>query len=178
MADSLHAFRKRERRHETASYRRPKDRPRSGSATIGPAMVGGDLLSLIKAKQAQLAKLHAELEEAQALLATVLNEAAPSSGTSDARRRRARRRSTKMLEHSPTARDAAKALRAAGRPLHATTIAKIMKRNGRTVALGTLVSTLSRWVKSRSVFYRERPNVFGLITLRERSGSPRRAAET
>ena len=62
--------------------------------------------------------------------------------------------------------EAAKALRMAGRPLHATAIVKAMKRRGHTVTIGTLVGTLSRWVHSRSVFYRLSPNVFGLISQR------------
>ena len=75
-----------------------------------------------------------------------------------------------MLEHSPTARAAAKALRAAGRPLHATAILRAMKRQGYTVTIGTLVSTLSRWVQSRSVFYRVSPNVFSLLSQRRGVG--------
>ena len=77
-----------------------------------------------------------------------------------------------MLEHSPTAHKAAKILRTAGRPLHATAITKKLNQNGRKVALGTVVSTLSRWVNSRSVFYRVRPNVFGLIAQRQGSRKP------
>jgi HB1, ASXL, restriction endonuclease HTH domain len=127
-------------------------------------MARDDLLSIIKAKQAQIAKLRAELEEAQTLLVAIVRRTtAPARGV---RRRHPRRRSAKMLEHSPTAREAAKILRGAGRPLHATAIAKILTRHGNKVALGTLVSTLSRWVQSRSVFYRVRPNVFGLISQR------------
>ena len=123
-------------------------------------MAQESLVALIKAKQAQIAKLYAELEEARAALAKVVNTTADSSA---ARRKRSRRRSLKTLEHSPTAREAAKILRAAGRPLHVTAIAKAMKRNGANVTIGTLVGTLSRWVRSRSVFYRARPNVFGLV---------------
>ncbi len=128
-------------------------------------MAQGDLLSIIKAKQAQIAKLQAELEEAQTLLVAIVRSTtlAPARGV---RRRHPRRRSAKMLAHSPIAREAAKILRGAGRPLHATAIAKSLKRHGHKVALGTLVSTLSRWVQSRSVFYRVRPNVFGLISQR------------
>jgi hypothetical protein len=134
-------------------------------ATITPAMAQGDLLSIIKAKQAQIAKLRAELEEAQTLLVAIVRRttAAPGRGV---RHRHPRRRSAKMLEHSPTAREAAKILRASGRPLHATAIAKMLTRHGHQVALGTLVSTLSRWVQSRSVFYRVRPNVFALLSQR------------
>jgi hypothetical protein len=138
-------------------------------------MTDANLLAIIKAKQAQIAKLRAELEEAQNLLARIVNDTSPASRTRDARRRGARRRSSKMLEHSPTAHEAAKVLRTAGRPLHATAITKMMIRNGHKVALGTVVSTLSRWVSSRSVFYRARPNVFGLIALRQRSKGRRSA---
>jgi len=127
-------------------------------------MAEGNLLAIIKTKQGQIARLRTELAAAQALLAKIVNEAAPTAP----RVGRWRRRSSKMLQHSPTAHEAAKILRAAGRPLHATAITKMMNRNGHTVALGTLVSTLSRWVNSRSVFYRVRPNVFGLIAQRQR----------
>ncbi len=133
-------------------------------------MARGDLLSIIKAKQAQLAKLRAELEEAQTLLVAIVRSASATQ-TRRGRQRQPRRRSAKALEHSPTAREAARVLRAAARPLHATAIAKALKRRGHPVALGTLVSTLSRWVHSRSVFYRARPNVFGLIS--QRRGSRR-----
>jgi len=128
-------------------------------------MAEGNLLAIIKMKQGQIARLRTELAAAQALLAKIVNEAAP---TARPRVGRWRRRSSKMLQRSPTAHEAAKILRAAGRPLHATAITKMMNRNGHTVALGTLVSTLSRWVNSRSVFYRVRPNVFGLIAQRQR----------
>src|SRR4029450_9741779 len=124
-------------------------------------MAQESLVSLIKAKQAQIAKLHAELEEAKAALARVVDTTVESSV---ARRNRSRRRSLKTLEHSPTAHEAAKILRAA--PLHVTAIAKAMKRKGARVTIGTLVGTLSRWVRSRSVFYRAQPNVFGLVTQR------------
>ena len=130
-------------------------------------MARGDLLSSIKGKQAQLAKLRAELEEAKDLLAAIVRTAS-AVPTRRARQRQPRRRSARALEYSPTAREAAKILRGAGRPLHATDIVKALKRRGHNVALGTLVSTLSRWVRSRSVFYRARPNVFGLISQRRK----------
>jgi HB1, ASXL, restriction endonuclease HTH domain len=128
-------------------------------------MAQESLVAIIKAKQAQIAKLYTELEEAKAILAMVGNTTTESSV---ARRNRSRRRSLKTLEQSPTAHEAAKILRSAGRPLHATVIAKAMKRKGVNVSVGTLVGTLSRWMRSRSVFYRARPNVFGLVT-RQRS---------
>jgi hypothetical protein len=131
-------------------------------------MAQGDLLSIIKAKRAQLAKLRAELEEAQTLLVAIVRSAS-AAPTRRVRQRQPRRRSAKALEHSPTAREAARVLRAAGRALHATAIVKTLKGRGHPVTLSTLVSTLSRWVRSRSVFYRARPNVFGLISQRRRA---------
>jgi len=128
-------------------------------------MAASDLLAIIREKQAQIARLRTELAQAQVLLAKIVSEGALSG----VRRGRWRRRSAKMIVHSPTAHEAAKVLRSAGRPLHATAIAKTMNRNGHKVALGTLVSTLSRWVNSRSVFDRVRPNVFGLIAMRQRT---------
>ena len=129
----------------------------------------GDLPSIIKAKQAQFAKLRTELEEARTLLGAIVRGTSRTPGLK-VRRRHPRRRSAKMLDRSPTAREAARVLRKARHPLHATTIAKMLKRKGYNVTLATLVSTLSRWVQSRSVFYRARPNVFGLISQRRGGG--------
>ena len=128
-------------------------------------MLRGNLLSIIKAKQAQMARLRSELEQAQSLLAAIVRNASTTPMPS-ARQRQPRRRSAKALEYSPTAREAAHILRRARRPLHAKDIVKALRRRDHKVALGTLVSTLSRWVRSRSVFYRARPNVFGLISQR------------
>jgi hypothetical protein len=125
----------------------------------------GDLRSIIKAKEVQIAKLRAQLEEAKTLIVAIARGTALASARG-VRRRHPRRRSVKTLEHSPIAREAAKILRRAGRPLHATAIAKMLNRRGDNVTLGTLVSTLSRWVQSRSVFCRVRPNTFGLISQR------------
>jgi hypothetical protein len=137
-------------------------------------MARGDLLSIIKAKQTEIARLQAELEEAQALLGAIVR-GTPAPPARRGRRRHPRRRSAKVLEHSPTAHEAAKVLRKAARPLHAKTIAKMMKRNGHRVTIATLVSTLSRWVQSRSVFYRARPNVFGLLSQRRGGGTKERS---
>ena|SRR5215813_11169980 len=136
-------------------------------------MARGDLVSIIKAKQAQIATLQAELKEAQALLAAVVMATRATSRRRD-RSRSSRRRSVRALLHSPTAREAAKVLQKAGRPLHATSIATRMRRTGHRVTLGTLVSTLSRWVRSRSVFYRVGPNTFGLLSHRRRQRPTRR----
>jgi hypothetical protein len=132
-------------------------------------MARGDLPSIIKAKQAQFAKLRAELEEAQTLLRAIVrgNTRTPALRV---RLHHPRKRSAKTLDRSPTAREAANVLRKARHPLHATAIAKMLKRKGYNVTLATLVSTLSRWVQSRSVFYRARPNVFGLISQRRSGG--------
>ncbi len=55
-------------------------------------MAGGDLLSIIKGKQAQIARLRAELEEAQALLAAIVRDA-NATPTRRRRQRQPRRRS-------------------------------------------------------------------------------------
>jgi len=57
-------------------------------------MAAGRLVAIIKAKQAQIARLHAELEQAQMLLAKVINQVTASSRPRTVRRGRWRRRST------------------------------------------------------------------------------------
>jgi hypothetical protein len=131
-----------------------------------------DLIAVIKAKQSQIAKLQAELDEARAMLARYLDGIARANRSHRARGHR--RRSRAALGFSPTAAAAAEVIRAAGQPLHAAEIAKGMKRKGHAVALGTLVGSLSRWVRSRAVFYRARPNVFGLVELRKQEVSQQR----
>ncbi|HEU4367145.1 MAG TPA: hypothetical protein VFV05_02820 [Methylomirabilota bacterium] len=129
-------------------------------------MAEANLLSIIKAKQAQVARLQRELEEARTALAEMFDRPASPGRRARTRAMRRLRRSAKRLAASPTAEAAATVLRAARRPLHVSAIQKAMKRNGHRVTVATLVGTLSRWVRSRAVFYRERPNVFGLLERR------------
>jgi hypothetical protein len=59
-------------------------------------------------------------------------------------------------------------LRTARRPLHISEIQKRMKAHGRSMSASSIVGTLSRWVRSRAVFYRDKPNVFGLLEFRRK----------
>ena len=65
-------------------------------------MAASDLLAIIREKQAQIARLRTELAQAQVLLAKIVSEGALSG----VRRGRWRRRSAKMIVHSPTAHEA------------------------------------------------------------------------
>jgi predicted dehydrogenase len=123
----------------------------------------GSLLRVIKAKQAELEELQRELEEARALLSAILQ--GPSLMVKDGRATVMRpfRRSVERLNGSPTAEAAYKVLRTARGPLHARDIQARLKARRVNVSVATLVSTLSRWVASRAVFYRAKPNVFGLL---------------
>jgi hypothetical protein len=131
-------------------------------------MAAPDLIAIIKAKQAQIAKLQAELQEARAALVAVLDHPEPRRGDARARAMRRLRRSAKRLPASPTAEAAAKVLRAYRGPLHVTAIQRALRARGHRVSLASLVGTLARWVRSRAVFYREKPNVFGLLERRRK----------
>lgn len=142
--------------------------------------MASDLIGVIKAKQAEIAKLQAELDEAQALLA---GRSAPiprrtPSPAPKARGQHRRHRvehetsgtetpGTKALAPDSVAYWAAQAIRTAGRPLHAKDLVKAIEQAGHKVKLVTLVGSLSRWVKKRAVFYRAGRNVFGLIEMRK-----------
>jgi len=152
-----------------------------------------DILSAIKAKMAEIATLQGRIDGARATLASYLESVAKSVGAVQiaaravrpattavappARRRRRggrQRRGRARLQHSPTAHDAATIIRAAGRPLHVSAILTAMARKGRAIRSATLVSCLARWVRSRAVFYRARPNTFGLLEMRTKARSSRR----
>ena len=58
-------------------------------------------------------------------------------------------------------------LREAGTPLHVTDILKaIEKKKGKAPVRASLVSALARYSKKKRVFYRARPNTFGLLELK------------
>ena len=144
------------------------------------APMSSDLIAVIKAKQAEIAKLQAELDEARALLASSpapMPKRAPTPLTKarDQRRRhqeeRARPRAEmsgmEVLAPDSAAYWAAQAIRTAGRPLHANDLVKAIEHAGHKVKFVTVVGSLSRWVKKRAVFYRAGRNVFGLIEMRK-----------
>lgn len=118
-------------------------------------MATTDLIALIKEKQAQIAQLQAELDEARALL---LGTSAPlKSGT-------------RIAQGEPGTKSgnstelAVAVLREAREPLHVNVIlTRISQRFGQTVKYATLVGNLARLVKARKTFHRFGPNVYGLI---------------
>ena len=58
-------------------------------------------------------------------------------------------------------------LREAGTPLHVTDILKaIEKTKGKAPVRASLVSALARYSKKKRVFYRAKPNTFGLLELK------------
>jgi hypothetical protein len=73
--------------------------------------------------------------------------------------------SDKLIEGS-AASWAADAIRRAGRPLTGPELVKAIDEQGHKVKLTTLVGSLYRWVKKKSVFYLAGANTFGLIELR------------
>jgi hypothetical protein len=137
-----------------------------------------DVVALIRAKQAEIAKLQAELDEARAALAGRALEAAPSKrapvGTvkqrpktlSRRRRGASEVRGAEVLPGGSAASHAANAIKAAGRPLHVRDLLRAMEEEVAKIKATTLVGSLSRWV-NRRVFYRAGPNVFGLAEMRK-----------
>jgi hypothetical protein len=138
--------------------------------------VPSDLIAVIKAKQAEISKLQAELEEARALLAGGAGPIAvqrPRIPATSARVRVGGRRpdaaaGAEALAQGSVAFQAAAAIRAAGRPMRAHDLVKAIEQAGHKVKLPTLVGSLSRWVKRRAVFYRAGRNMYGLIELRRK----------
>lgn len=62
---------------------------------------------------------------------------------------------------------AAEAIREAGRPLHMRDLVKAIEAQGHKVKPTTLMGSLFRWHKKRSIFYRAGRNTFGLIEMRK-----------
>lgn len=135
-----------------------------------------DLIAVIKQKQAEIAKLQAELDEARALLGGSGMFMTPHHGRplaaskvkgNDRRTAGASDRADAIVSGS-AADLAAQAVRAAGHPLHAHEMVKAIEQaTGQKVKLATLVGSLSRWVKKKTMFYRAGRNVFGLIEMRK-----------
>ncbi len=145
-----------------------------------------DLIAVIKQKQAAIAKLQAELDEARALLTGGTRQKPPQAGARESvespmprtttprhRKRAAPRRSRPAFapkgEIVPTSSvgRTVTVLKRAGKPLHVDEIMKQIETEGHKVSKGTLVGNLSRYVKAGRVFYRAAPSVFGLIEMRK-----------
>lgn len=146
--------------------------------------MGNDLIAVIKQKQAAIAKLQAELEEARALLSGQRPSRMATAAPKFSRTGRVRSRAARAANATRAARAAlvgvegimptgsvAKAvdiLREAGKPLHITDILRgIETQRGEKVNKATLVGNLSRYIKAKRIFYRAGPNVFGLIEMRK-----------
>lgn len=151
-------------------------------ADMGNAM-GNDLIAVIKAKQAEIAKLQAELDEARALLTGGERIVRPPARPSPAARPRPKARTKPLRKPSPPSRaavvdvegimptgsvaQAVEILREAQKPLYVMEIIKrIEERHGKKVKKDTLVGNLSRYVKAGKLFYRAGPNVYGLLELK------------
>lgn len=140
-----------------------------------------DLVTLIRAKRAQITKLKDELDEALRELREELGEAPPRPALarrSESRpavkpqpKLRYRRpppeiRGSDVLPADSAAFYAAQAIKGVGRPLHVRDMLKAAEQAGHKIKKTTLVGSLSRWV-TRRVFYRAGPNVFGLAEMRK-----------
>lgn len=134
-----------------------------------------NLLALVRDKQAQIAKLQAELDEVRRFLVgdtgsvvtTAPRRSSPKvpradllpgldhEGVRGARRRRGGRDSSITM--------AVAVVSESGRPIHVDDmIAKIATKYGKKVEKQTLVSGLARLVKRGEIFERTGPNTFGL----------------
>jgi hypothetical protein len=135
--------------------------------------MANDLLAAIRAKQEQIAKLQAELDEAKSLLLQRPSAAPPAVFIKRPGRKPRRVKTALVPDHQvDLPRDsvaywAAEAIRLAGQPLHAHDIVKAIEESGHKVKLATLVGSLSRWVKRKVVFYRAGKNIFGLEDMQE-----------
>lgn len=148
-----------------------------------------DLVAVIKQKQAAIAKLQGELDEALALLSgrprqstltltTAKTQPARRAQSGVARKANAARAAKAARVHAAALKDvfpmgsvakAVDVLREAGKPLYVMDIIKaIEERTGEKVKKDTLVGNLSRYIKTKKLFYRAGPNVFGLIGMEEK----------
>lgn len=116
-----------------------------------------------------LADAEAELgRKGDARTATLLpyvRAAAPATKTRRDVPKRQGGGSGKLVEGS-VASWAADAIRRAGRPLTGPELVRAIEEQGHKVKLTTLVGSLYRWVKKKSVFYLAGANTFGLIEMR------------
>jgi hypothetical protein len=141
------------------------------------ATMPNDLIAVIKQKQAEIAKLQAELDEAKALLSGGVYLSVPhhggrrlppeSKGKNRGRAIAGAKREADALVPNSAGYFAAEAIQAAGHPLHANEIVKWADAKGHKLKLATVVGMLSRRVKKKSVFYRAGRNVFGLLEMRK-----------
>ena len=130
-----------------------------------------DLIALIKDKQAQIAKLQAELDEARRVLL------GPPAGTQKLpplppMPRRAPNKklpfSSRQASESSSVSRTIEVLREHGGPMAVDEIlARIHQKYGERVKKDTLVGNLSRYVKAGKTFHRPKPSMYGLLEQKE-----------
>jgi len=134
-----------------------------------------DLVGAIKEKQAAIARLQAELDEARALLSGVHTGGRarvrfiPSGNATRTRKAKG----SPVLPYKPgsSVGRAAKVLRTEGKPLHVDELLPRVQRRGHEVKKTTLVGNLSRYVNAGVVFNRPAPNTFGLLEWQEKKAA-------
>ncbi|HEV8326582.1 MAG TPA: HTH domain-containing protein [Nitrospiraceae bacterium] len=130
-----------------------------------------DLIGLIKEKQAQIVKLQQELDEARAVLS---NGSGIQVSTNHPRpqlkknRHQAKTGKLASLTGGPAKQQSStglafRVLKENHHPLHLDEIVEKISKLGFTVNKGTLVGNLARRVLTKNIFYREKPNVYGLV---------------
>lgn len=117
-----------------------------------------DFVGQVRAIKAEIARLQGLLDEASAELSTTGFDALRLGGG---------KHLIPELIAGSSAFLAAEAIRAAGTPMHVRDLVRAIEERGRKINQATLVGSLFRWVKKRSVFYRAGKNTFGLIEMRK-----------
>lgn len=138
-----------------------------------------DLVALVKQKQAQIARLQAELDEVRGILES--DDSAPKP-LSPAPLRRRSRSSRKGLNSRPYKAKSSvgwtvKVLKEAGEPTHVDEIVSRIEKRGHKVKKTTLVGNIARYIKQGKVFYRAGPNVYGLIEWQRKEATDREKAQ-
>lgn len=136
-----------------------------------------DLISNIRAIReardfldSMLAAAERELsgKSGQVRVVTGLTLTAGATVADKARREGATKPTSSDLQPDSVAAWAAIAIRQAGRPLSTRELVKaIEEEQGHKVKVTTLLGSLYRWIKKKSVFYLAGPGTFGLIEMKK-----------
>ncbi len=140
--------------------------------------MGKDLIASIKEKQALVAKLQAELDEARALLDGRSEKVDPpvKRGISNRTQRKPRPPSGGVQEGGLVIKPkssvgrAQRILQKGGHPLPIDDLLSQVNKGRKRVKRATLIGNLSRYVKMGVVFCRTAPNTFGLLEWERKTG--------
>jgi hypothetical protein len=144
-------------------------------APVGAKAQDLNLVGNIRAIKAEIGRLQGLLDEATAELLgkRATTTTAASKRAVAANKTRAQNRilgghhpSNELVPDS-AAFWASEVIRGAGRPLHSRDLVKAIGERGHKVKETTLLGTLYRWVKRKSVFYRAGKSTFGLIEMKK-----------